>query len=246
MADDELLAAIQPIWSESGSFNRSSDAVFLTLREVILSQRLPAGKVFTEEDLAGVFSVSRTPVREAVQRLIGEHLLERRGRRIVVSAMSPAEVLEIYDVRGALDALAARLATEHATPPEIAQLRWLNEQMRAAVDADDVSGSFRLNLEYHDYLARMSRNEFLLRQVRMVQDRVRRFPHTTFEFSGRPDQILHEHQRILDAIEAGDSAAAAAAANDHIMQSKDIRLAMLDDDRTTPAAPAAALGSPLE
>jgi DNA-binding GntR family transcriptional regulator len=246
MADDELLGVIAPIWNESGSFSRSSDAVYLTLREVILAQALPAGKVFTEEDLAGAFGVSRTPVREAVQRLIGEHLLERRGRRLVVSAMSPAEVLEIYDVRGALDALAARLATQHATPPEIAQLRWLNEQMRSAIDTDDVAASFRLNLEFHDYLARMSRNEFLLRQVRMVQDRVRRFAHTTFEFSGRPAQILSEHQHILEAIEAGDAAAAAAAANDHIMQSKDIRLAMLDDEKTRPAQPASAHGSPLE
>lgn len=235
MAKSELLAAIAPIWSESGSFNRSSDAVYLTLREVVLSQALPAGTVFTEEDLAGIFGVSRTPVREAVQRLIGEHLLERRGRRLVVSAMSPVEVLEIYDVRGALDALAARLATMEATPPDIAQLRWINERMQVAVAADDVAESFRLNLEFHDYLGRMSRNEFLHRQVRMVQDRVRRFAHTTFEFSGRPEQIISEHQRILEAIVARDPDAAAAAATDHIMHSKDIRLAMLEDEKPADA-----------
>lgn len=240
MPDSDLAAAVAPIWSESGEFNRSSDAVYLTLREVILSQSLPAGKVFTEEDIAAVFGVSRTPVREAVLRLSGEHLLERRGRRLLVSAISPTEVLEIYDVRGALDALSARLATLNATPPDIAQLRWIDEQMRAAVAGNDVAESFRLNLEFHDCLARMSRNEFLLRQVRVVQDRVRRFAHSTFEFAGRPDEILAEHQHILDAIEARDPDAAAAAANDHIMRSKGVRLAMLEDDG--PAnAPASAL-----
>ncbi len=246
MPDSDLVAAIAPIWSESGSFNRSSDAVYLTLREVILSQALPASTVFTEEDLAGIFGVSRTPVREAVQRLIGEHLLERRGRRLVVSAMSPVEVLEIYDVRGALDALAARLATVQATPPDIAQLRWINEQMQAAVDANDVAESFRLNLEFHDYLARMSRNEFLLVQVRMVQDRVRRFAHTTFEISGRPEQIIAEHELILEAIIAGDADAAADAANEHIMHSKVIRLAMLEDEKPAEATAVALAASPLE
>jgi DNA-binding GntR family transcriptional regulator len=235
---DELAAAIGVLWSESDSFAKSSDAVYLTLREAILSKALKPGQLFTEEDLAKVFSVSRTPVREAVLRLTSDHLLDRRGgRRLAVSAMSPAEVLEIYDVRGALDALAARLAATEATPPDVAQLRWLNQQMEEAVASGDVAEAFRLNLEFHDYLARMSRNTFLLRQVRVVQDRVRRFTHTTFELSGRPDKIIAEHQQILQAIEAGDPEAAAAAANEHIMHSKDIRLAMLDTEQDRDAGP---------
>lgn len=224
---DEVAAAVASLWEENGQYGRSSEAVYLTLREAILSKALLPGQLFSEEDLTKVFGVSRTPIREAVLRLTADHLVDRRGRRLAVSAMSPAEVLEIYDVRGALDALAARLATLEATPPEIAQLRWLNEQMHEAVRSEDVTESFTLNLEFHDYLARMSKNTFLLSQVRLVQDRVRRFASTTFAFSGRPESIFTEHEAILAAIEARDPAAAAAAAAEHISQSKEVRLKML-------------------
>lgn len=226
---NEMAEAVAALWQENSHHGRSSEAIYRTLREAILSKALLPEQLFSEEDLTKVFGVSRTPIREAVLRLTGDHLVVRRGRRLAVSTISPAEVLEIYDVRGALDALAARLATTEATPPEVAQLRWLNEQMQEAVLSENAAESFRLNLEFHDYLARMSKNTFLLSQVRVVQDRVRRFASTTFAFVGRPDNIIIEHTAILDAIEARDPDAAAAAAAAHIMQSKGIRLEMLDD-----------------
>ncbi len=226
--NNELPAAVGELWLAAGGYDRSSDAVYQTMREAILGKILSPGQLFSENDLTKVFGVSRTPVREAVLRLTADHLVDRRGRGLAVSAMSPAEVLEIYDVRSALDSLAARLAAAEATPPEVAQLRWINTQMLAAVDAGDVEESFRLNLEFHDYLALMSKNAFLLRELRVVQDRVRRFATTTFAFSGRPQNIIEEHGQIVAAIEAGDPDAAAKAAAAHIMHSKVIRLEMLD------------------
>jgi DNA-binding GntR family transcriptional regulator len=105
---DAMMDKVVALWSERRTREGSSEAVYATLREAILGKVLRPGPQFAEEDLARVFSVSRTPIREAILRLESEHLMERRGRRRVsVSQISPAEVLEIYDVRVVLDGLAA-------------------------------------------------------------------------------------------------------------------------------------------
>jgi DNA-binding GntR family transcriptional regulator len=231
MSDVEsMMEAVVRLWSERRTQEGSSEAVYTTLREAILSKALRPGPQFAEEDLARVFSVSRTPVREAILRLESEHLIQRQGRRRVsVSRISPAEVLEIYDVRVVLDGLAARLAASHATPPEIAQLHWVSDRMRAAEEKSDFQSISALSLEWHDWLARAGRNSFLLNQVRVVHDRVRRFDRTTFEYPGRGAIAISEHDRILAAVEAGDAARANELAMAHMLNAKQVRLAMVED-----------------
>lgn len=145
-----------------------------------------------------------------------------------VSEISPAEVLEIYDVRVVLDGLAAELAARHATPPEIAQLHWVTERMKAADERADFQTVSALSLEWHEWLARASRNSFLLSQIRMVHDRVRRFERTTFEYPGRGVEAIAEHEQILEAVRAGDAAAAAELAKTHMLNAKKVRLAMVE------------------
>ncbi|MER3388641.1 MAG: GntR family transcriptional regulator [Microcella sp.] len=229
IAKDTTAAAIAQLWDQFSTLGRSSEAVYLTLREAILSRALEPGSQYSEEDLSGMLGLSRTPIREACLRLVADHLMVRRGRRLAISEISHEEVLEIYDVRAVLDGLAARQAAIQATPPEIAQLRWLLEQMSRSVASGNTAESFKLNHEFHDYLAYASHNSFLQVQVRTVQDRVRRFPTTTFEYQGRPQTILQEHAAIVDAIESKDPEGADAAAVDHIASSRLIRLKMLPE-----------------
>jgi DNA-binding GntR family transcriptional regulator len=231
-----FIAPVLDLWNERRAQEGSADAVYATLREAILSRSLRPGYPFAEEDLAQVFAVSRTPIREAILRLESERLIERRGRRrLSVSEISPEEVLEIYDVRVVLDALAAELAAEHATPPEIAQLRWANDQLREAGAEGDVARMSVLNLEFHDWMAQAGRNSFLLDQLRAVRDRVRRFDHTTFEYPGRWEIVIGEHDEILAGIETHDPKRASRAARSHMRNSKKVRLAMVEDEQhTTP------------
>jgi DNA-binding GntR family transcriptional regulator len=222
---DAMLDKVVALWGERRTREGSSEAVYATLREAILGKVLRAGPQFAEEDLARLFSVSRTPVREAILRLESEHLIERRGRRRVsVSQISPAEVLEIYDVRVVLDGLAAELAATHATPPEIAQLQWASERMIAAEQAGDYDTISALSLEWHDWLAGASRNSFLIGQIRVVHDRVRLFEHTTFEYPGWGKTAIAEHEQILAAVRAGDAPLAAELARAHMLAAKQVRL----------------------
>ena len=230
MSDIEaVMEPVVALWNERRTQEGSSEAVYATLREAILSKALRPGPQFAEEDLARVFGVSRTPIREAILRLESEHLMDRRGRRRVsVSEISPAEVLEIYDVRVVLDGLAAELAAQYATPPEIAQLHWVSERMKSAEDSGDFATISALSLEWHEWLARASRNSFLLNQIRVVHDRVRRFDRTTFEFPGRGRVAIGEHEQILAAVQAGDAAKAAELAKTHLLNAKQVRLSMVE------------------
>jgi DNA-binding GntR family transcriptional regulator len=230
---DAMMEKVVALWHERRTQEGSSEAVYATLREAILSKALRPGPQFAEEDLARVFSVSRTPIREAILRLESEHLMERRGRRRVsVSEISPVEVLEIYDVRVVLDGLAAELAARNATPPEIAQLHWISERMKSAEGSADFSTVSALSLEWHEWLARASHNSFLLNQIRVVHDRVRRFERTTFEFPGRGGEAIAEHEQILAAVQTGDAERAIELAKVHMLNAKKVRLSMVETGLT--------------
>lgn len=216
------------LWQRFAPRGASADAVFATLREAILARILQPAQHFTEEDFASAFGVSRTPVREAILRLEAEGLVERRSRGLVVSDISPAEILEIYDVRIALDALAAELAAKAITPPDLARLRWVNDRMRTAGEDGDFTTMSELNLEFHDALAKSSQNSFLVRQVGEVHDRVRRFEQTTFAHPGRWSEAVDEHEAILAALEAGDEAGAGRAARSHMAAARRTRLTMVE------------------
>jgi DNA-binding GntR family transcriptional regulator len=236
MQMQDIIEPVLELWNQRRAQEGSADAVYATLREAILSRALRPGRAFAEEDLARAFGVSRTPVREAILRLESEHLVERRGkRRLSVTEISPEEILEIYDVRVVLDGLAAELAAQHATPPEVAQLRWLNDQLKAAGGTGDFRRMQDLNLEFHDAMAKAAKNAFLSYHLHGVRDRVRRFDHTTFEYPDRWKGVIEEHDAILAAIETGNPGAACEAAKKHMMKAKQIRLSMTEpsDDTNT-------------
>jgi DNA-binding GntR family transcriptional regulator len=99
--------------------------------------------------------------------------------------------------------------------------------MTSAEQTGDFDTISALSLEWHDWLARASRNSFLISQIRVVHDRVRRFEHTTFEFPGRGKTAIAEHEQILAAVRAGDAALAAELAREHMRVAKQVRLAMV-------------------
>lgn len=221
---------LDALWDQFSARGASADAVFETLREAILSRVLQPGQNFAEEDFAGAFGVSRTPVREAILRLETEGLVERLSRRgLAISDISPEEVLEIYEVRIVLDALAAELAAKAITPPEVAHLSWINDRMRTAGEAHDFDTMSSLNLEFHELMAKASNNSFLLRQTREVHNRVRRFEGTTFSHPERWSKAITEHEQILAHIEREDADGARRAAAEHMRAARQVRLVMVKE-----------------
>src|ERR1035437_1751612 len=133
MSPIDDFAAVDRAWQIRPTNSVVSDSVHDALRECIVRGLLRPGIRLSEGALARRFVVSRTPVREALLRLETERLVERRGRGgLVVGEVSQSEILEVYAVREALDALTARLAAESATAARLAAAQWLNQQFRQA------------------------------------------------------------------------------------------------------------------
>jgi DNA-binding GntR family transcriptional regulator len=204
----------------------------LTLREAILTNVLPAGERLAEPQLAALFKRSRTPIREAILRLEWERLAERSVRRgFVVGGISLDEVLEIYAVREVIDGLAARLAAEGSLPSDLEQLRWLNRRLRKAGEQHDYKLMLELNIEFHESIARASRNGLLLQFMRQIHDWVRRFSDTTFSYRGRGAEAAKEHDALLEALARRDPDAAERIARDHMARARQVRLAMIQSSR---------------
>lgn len=204
----------------------SADAAYRTLSDAITVGIVPAGQPLREEELAAVFDISRTPIREALMRLEGERLATRSRRGLVVSTISAEEIVEVYEIREALDGVAARLAARFRTDADLAELRSLQRLMSDAAVRGDAKRMARLNVEFHRVLARATRNGMLLDFVDSIHKWVLRFHSTTFEYAGRRSEALVEHGRIIEAVAAGDADTAEAVAKDHMRRARLIRIEM--------------------
>jgi DNA-binding GntR family transcriptional regulator len=207
------------------SFSRgaATDDVTALLREAILDGRLPPHSWLREQDLAALFQVSRTPVREALRRLADEQLVERTANRgCRVKAMTVEDVLAVYLVRESLESLAARIAAQKATPALVARLTELHEQMSApGITSAEMA---ELNLHFHRAIRAQTGNAYLERFLTQVEHAVRRFGTSTFEDPQRVPEIHEEHRQIIEAIAAGDGAAAEKVTGHHMRCARDARI----------------------
>lgn len=180
------------------------------------------GDRLVESELAERFGVSRTPIREALQRLETQSLLARDGRSLVVASLDHNQMAELYVVRSELEGLAARLAARHATEEEIRVLRRLIEDDRARVD--DPAALARANRRFHRQIHRASHNRYLVQQLDLVYRSMALMTSTSLAAEGRSERAMAEHVAIVDAIEAGDGEAAFAALKAHISTAFETRL----------------------
>ncbi len=197
------------------------DAYDLIL-EAIESGRYRPGDRLVESELAERFGVSRTPVREALQRLETQSMVARDGRSLIVSSLDHTQLAELYTVRAELEALAARLAARQASPEEIRVLYAMIDEDRG-ITHDPVALS-RANRRFHDQLHLASHNRYLVQQLALVHRSMALLASTSLAADGRGKAALDEHQAIVDAMAAGDGEAAASALRRHISNAFETRL----------------------
>lgn len=197
------------------------DAYQLIL-EAIDSHIYKPGDRLVESDLAERFGVSRTPIREALQRLETQSLLTRDGRSLIVASLDHTQMAELYVVRGELEGLAARLAARHATPEEIRVLRDMVESDRKLLG--DPAAMARANKRFHKQIHLASHNRFLVQQLDLVHRSMALLATTSLAAEGRGTDALAEHDAIVKAIESGDGDAADKALREHISKAFVTRL----------------------
>jgi len=191
----------------------SKDAYRLILEAIDVGVYRPGDRL-VESELADRFGVSRTPVREALQRLETQSLLARDGRSLIVASLDHNQMSELYMVRRELEGLAARLAARHASSEEIQVLR----DMVASDDllVDDPSALSRANRRFHEQIHLASHNRYLVQQLDLVHRTMALMATTSLAAEGRGEIAQAEHKTIVEAIAARDEDAADRALRDHI------------------------------
>ena len=208
---------------DEGGGNRGA-AVFAALRTGLREGVLQPGDRLREEDVAEALSVSRTPVREAFNRLLGRKLVERSaGRGLVVRRLSPGDMFEVYAMREVLEGAAARFAAQHRSEPELMMLRSLHDRF-AALPSDAALKAKEVNLRFHEAIHVAARNRFLDAALAELTDTLSLLGPATFYQGGRSGQVMAEHAAILDAIAARDPDRAEQTSRIHIRNALAARL----------------------
>jgi DNA-binding GntR family transcriptional regulator len=197
------------------------DAYVLILEAIDVGIYKPGSRL-VESELAERFGVSRTPIREALQRLETQSLLTRDGRSLIVASLDHNQMAELYVVRTELEGLAARLAAQHASEEEI-------DVLQQMVGADrtwthDASALSRSNKRFHKQLHLASHNRFLVQQLDLVHRSMALLATTSLAVEGRGPVALDEHQAIVTAISERNGAAAYQAVRQHLSQAFITRL----------------------
>jgi len=200
---------------------QNKDAYGLILDAIDVGQYRPGDRL-VESELAEKFGVSRTPIREALQRLETQSILRRDGRSLIVASLDHNQLAELYAVRAELEGLAARLAARHAAPEEIRVLKQMVEEDRALIGSPGALS--RANRRFHKQIHLASHNRYLVQQLDLVHRTMALLATTSLAVAGRDEDAISEHERIVAAIEAGDGDAAHAALKSHISKAFETRL----------------------
>lgn len=196
---------------------KRADLIADALEGLIFDGTFADGERLDEVQLARRFSVSRTPVREALLRLTQSGLVEQLPRRgVFVRQPGPVELIEMFEVMAELEAVCARLAATRITDGALADLHATNARCDAAVEAGDSDGYFRENERFHAILYRQSGNGFLEQECQRLHRRLQPFRRVQLRLRGRLRQSMSEHEAIVEALERGDGEAAAAHMRAHV------------------------------
>lgn len=207
-----ILQAKQPLQRKS-----LADGVYEALLENILHGGLKAGTEINEVALAQELQVSRTPVHEAVGRLLKDGLLvQEPPRRILVARFSRQDAVEIYEMRRLLESAAAQKAVRRMSDVALRALQDAAESLERMRGAPDwTARALEFDLRFHDALAEAAGNRRLRADISRYRLLVRAFCRMTAT-PANLEEAFQEHRTILAAIEARDAAAAARAAGAHV------------------------------
>ncbi len=202
--------------------------VYEALKQRILRCDLPPGEEVFEGRLAVDYGTSKTPVREALNMLGQEGLVQvlpRRGYR--VAPVTLKDVQDIFDLRLTLEAMAAQLAAERITPVGLAELRALVEARYVFGARESYARFLGSNRHFHVAVARASGNERLAGMVEGLLAEMERVLHLGLDLKDSADEMVREHAELVDALTRGDAPLARAVVEQQIEQSRRRVLAAL-------------------
>ncbi|BDF34991.1 GntR family transcriptional regulator [Lachnospiraceae bacterium] len=202
----------------SGKLSKKEYA-YLSIKDAIINNELTSDTVLTEHMLCGKYDLSRTPVREALQRLRSEGFVTfQKDKGFFIADMGLEDLLQIYEMREALEGMAAKLCTMRASESTLSELHYLMEKCIENFDREDIPKAMVYDMKFHQCIISASRNNRLKNTVNtLVELSSRAFVKADRAVATRS---IREHQQLYDAIESLNENKAESIMRQHIANSK--------------------------
>ncbi len=179
------------------------EQVYKRLKDNVLDGHWQPNTRLVEEKLAADMGTSRTPVREAIQKLEKEGLIRKLPKGgFAVGAVTSEEVEEVFGIRGVVETYAAFLAASRATDQDISALEEIVKQEEACLKTGDVDELVRLNTLFHDTLYRTARSEKLLAVINELRDFIHRYRVICFTNEKMAETAVFDHKSMIAAMKA--------------------------------------------
>ncbi|MDR7161958.1 DNA-binding GntR family transcriptional regulator [Arthrobacter sp. BE255] len=194
----------------------AAQVVYERLWEKITTLRLAPGERLNEASLVAELGVSRTPMREAVRRLMSEDLLNQLPTgAVIVRPLDVDHLKQVYRTRSGLEQVIVRQACENITDEQIRQLEVVLEANRHHVRFPDTT--LKLGADFHNLIADVAGNEVCRRLLNQLRGHTIRYRTLSNEMPGRLDNVFEEHEELIQALEARDADLAASIMDRHVM-----------------------------
>jgi len=215
---------------EASELPSLAEIAYRQVRDAILSGAFPAGHALGQEEIALQIGTSRVPLREALKRLEAEGLVIHRPRRgYVVTSLDPEEITDIFDIRMMLEERAGFLATQRATPDDVAELRELLYAMDgiSTTEPGEILRFVEANRAFHDRLYVGSGRTQLCRLMAVLRTNVERYIRIGTLVAGDQTRVKDEHFQIFDAFRRGNAQEVGRLCREHCATTRDRLLARL-------------------
>ena len=175
------------------------------VKDAIIKGRLKPGGRVPESELAEMFGISRTPIREAFRQLESEGFITFTPRKgAIVSPITDKDVIEFYAIKGLLEGYAAKRACCKISDKEIRRMEDLNSQMTKCAERNDVKNFFKLDNQLHDVFLKICGNDKLYNLIYVLVQQFERFRKTSLSLSGRMWSSVKQHNEIIEAFKKRD------------------------------------------
>ena len=193
-----------------------ADQVFEHLETDILSGKYQRGDILTENRLCEILGVSRTPIREALRRLMQEHLIVETGKGSLVLGITDDDLRDIYIIRESLEAKAAKMATLNASEDEINELKSAVELQEFYLSKQNTDQIRLMDNRFHEILYKISGSHVFYNTLLPLHKKVQKYRKVSLQSHSRASESVAEHHEILNAIINRDADAAEALTAKHV------------------------------
>lgn len=198
-----------------------ADQIYQRIEKNIIQGEYAREEVLSENEIADKLGVSRTPVREALNRLEQDHMVESTGKGVRIIGISPKDIMTMYDARVALEGMCVRETAENITEEELNQLKDIVEYAEYCLEKNGDAEKIRdCDDQFHDLIYTASKNQVLYNILIPLHKKVSKYRRINLTDPVRAGKSCKEHRQIYEALKKGDLDQAEKVAVAHVEKAK--------------------------